>query len=127
MLDINTTVPSIAKRNCNGANCKFTASLEMRNSSNVTFVIFSDNIELKKGSRIYVTGMYALGITSQSGNISIQTDINMTCNKESSDTTCLGGSTQSPKPTQIKSFQIFKGQGITFHSSFFFPSFCHRL
>ena len=73
MLEINTTAPSILRRNCYGANCNFTASLEMKNSSVVAFVRFSGNIELKKGSRINVTGKYALSITSQNGNIVIQT------------------------------------------------------
>ncbi|KAK2548050.1 Adhesion G protein-coupled receptor L1 [Acropora cervicornis] len=95
VLEINTTVPSIVKKNCSSANCNFSASLEMRNSSNVAFVIFSGNIELKKGSTIYVTGKYALSITSRNGNITIQTDINMTCNREIFNTTCLGGYTQS--------------------------------
>ena len=110
MLDIDTTVPSIVKRNCNSTNCKFTASLEMRKSSNVTFVTFSGNIELRKGSRIDVTGKYALSIRSQNGNITIQTDINMTCKKEILDATCLGGFTQ----TLDRSGEIYKGEGIKF-------------
>ena len=126
MLEINTTLPSIVKRNCNSANCNFTASLEMRNPSHVAFVTFSGNIELKKGSIINVTGKYALSITSQSGDIMIQTDINMTCNKEIFNTTCLGGFTQSLEKTE----SIHRGEGIKFHSFFyfifFFASICYN-
>ena len=118
MLEINTTVPSIVKRNYNSTNCNFTASLEMRNSSHVAFVTFSGNIELKKGSIISVTGKYALSITSQSGNIIIQTDINMTCNKEIFSTTCLGGFTQSQNEIIVK--KIYQGEGIKFHFFFLF-------
>ena len=117
MLEINTTVPSIVKKNCSSANCNFSASLEMRNSSNVAFVIFSGNIELKKGSTIYVTGKYALSITSRNGNITIQTDINMTCNREIFNTTCLGGYTQS---NAIQN--IYQGEGMKSHSFFSFLS-----
>ena len=115
MLEINTTVPSIVRRNCYSANCNFTASLEMKNSSVVAFVTFSGNIELKKGSRIIVTGKYALSIKSQNSNISIQTDINMTCNEENLHPTCLGGFTQSLNETR----SIYRGEGI----NFFFFSF----
>ena len=120
MLEINTTVPSIVKRNCNGTNCNFTASLEMRHSSHVAFITFSGDIELKKGSRIDVTGEYALSITSQNGNIMIQTDINMTCNEENLHSTCLGGFTQS----QTEESGIYKGEGIIFFV-FFLQSSLH--
>lgn len=106
-LEINTTAPSIVRRNQNSANRIFTASLEMKNFSQVAFVTFSGNIEFKKGSRIDVTGKYALSIKSENGNISIQTDINMTCNEENLHSTCLGGFTQSQTKTQ----GIYKGLG----------------
>ena len=114
MLEINTTVPSVVRRNHNSANSIFTASLEMKNFSQVAFVTFSGDIELKKGSRIHVTGKYALSIKSQNGNIIIQTDINMTCNEENLHPTCLGGFTQS----QTKTKGIYKGEGIIFFFSF---------
>lgn len=107
VLVINTTAPSIVKRNYGGITYNFKASLEMRHSSRVAFVTFSGKIELKKGSRINVTGKYALSITSQNGNIIIQTDINMTCNKEICKTTCLGGFTQS----HPKTLHVYRGLG----------------
>ncbi|XP_067045170.1 uncharacterized protein [Acropora muricata] len=79
----------------------------MKNFSQVAFVTFSGNIELKKGSRINVTGKYALSINSENGNIVIQTDINMTCNEENIHSTCLGGFTQSLNETR----SIYKGLG----------------
>jgi len=115
MLEINTTIPSIVRGNCYGANCNFTASLEMKNFSQVALVTFSGNIELKKGSIIIVTGKYALRIKSENGNISIQTDIEMTCNEENLHPTCLGGFTQS----QTKTKGIYKGEGIIFFFSFY--------
>ena len=123
MLEINTTVPSIVRRNHNSTNRIFTASLEMKNFSQVAFVAFSGNIELKKRSIIIVTGKYALSIKSENGNISIQTDINMTCNEESLHSTCLGGFTQSQKETN----GIYKGEGVIFFSflfTIFFASIC---
>jgi len=107
MLEINTTVPSIVRRNHNSTNRIFTASLEMKSFSQVAFVTFSGNIELKEGSRIIVTGKYALSIKSENGNISIQTDINMTCNEENLHSTCLGGFTHSQTETE----GIYKGLG----------------
>ena len=116
MLEINTTVPSIVKRKYNSINSNFNASLEIRNSSQVAFITFSGDIELKKGSIINVTGEYALSITSQNGSIIVQTDINMTCNKEIFNTTCLGGFTQS----QDEINGIYEGEGIKFHFFFSF-------
>ena len=49
----------------------------------------------RSGSTVKVFGKYALSITSQYGNILIQTDINMTCGEKVFNTTCLGGFTQS--------------------------------
>ena len=121
ILEINTTVPSVVKRNCSSTSCNFNASLETRHSSHVAFVTFCGNVELKKGSRIDVTGKYALSITSQNGHIIIQTDINMTCNEEILNITCLGGFTQSQAPIQRKSQTIYKGEDVTLH--FFFRSF----
>ena len=116
MLEINTTVPSIVKRKYNRINSNFNASLEMRNSSHIAFITFSGDIELKKGSRINVTGKYALSITSQNGNIMIQTDISMTCNKDIFNTTCLGGFTQSLESTK----NIYKGECIEVNFFLFF-------
>ena len=120
MLEINTTVPSIVRRNHNSTNRIFTASLEMKNFSQVAFVAFSGNIELKKRSIIIVTGKYALSIKSENGNISIQTDINMTCNEENLHSTCLGGFTQSQNETR----GIYKGEGVIFFL-FFLQSSLH--
>ena len=95
----------------------------MKNFSQVAFVTFSGNIELKKGSRINLTGKYALSIKSENGNISIQTDINMTCNEENLHPTCLGGFTQSLSETR----NIYRGEGINFFSfllTVFFASIC---
>lgn len=96
------------KRNSNSYN--FNASHETRHSIKVAFVTFRGNVEFKKGSRINVTGKYALSITSQYGHIMIRTDINMTCNKKIFDTTCLGGFTQSSKAnTTTLGHKIYKG------------------
>ena len=119
MLDINTTVPSMVKRNFTA--CSFNASHKTIQSKKVAYVTFRDNVELKNGSRVMVTGKYALSITSQNGSIIIQTDINMTCNRVVFNTTCLGGFTQSSQPTQIgKDPKIYKGEVITYN---FFPFF----
>ncbi|XP_044175499.1 uncharacterized protein LOC114965160 [Acropora millepora] len=118
-LQINTTAPSIEIRNC--GSCNFSASYETRNSSCVANVIFSGDIELKKGSSINVTGKCALSMTSQNGNIIIKSDINMTCDEKVFNTTCLGGFTQSSQPKPVgkissqkdlyKAIQIVKCQG----------------
>ena len=97
----------------------------MKNYSQVAFVTFSGNIELKKGSRIYVTGEYALSIKSENGNISIQTDINMTCNEDILEYTYLGGFTQSRWSYR----GIYIGEVIKFNFFFFsrsslFASIC---
>ena len=95
-LEINTTVPSVVKSPCSV--CSFNASHQNRNSSHgdhlVAVIEFSGDIEFRSGSTVKVFGKYALSITSQYGNILIQTDINMTCGEKVFNATCLGGFTQ---------------------------------
>ena len=97
VLEINTTAPSIVNTSC--AACVFNASLQNRSSSHgdhlVASITFSGDIEFKSGSTVKVFGKYALSLTSQNGNILIETDINMTCGEDVLNTTCLGGFTQS--------------------------------
>ena len=75
---------------------------------------FSGDIEFRSGSTVKVFGKYALSITSQNGNIIIQTDINMTCEEEVFDTTCLGGFTQSTAEQSVgfaeKKKNLYKGE-----------------
>ena len=103
VFEINTTAPSIVKVGC--TNCSYTASHQNRSSSHgdhlVADITFTENIEFRSGSIVKVSGKYALSITSQSGNILIHTDINMTCTETVSSTTCLGGYTQSSTPKQV--------------------------
>ena len=134
MLEINTTGPFMVKRNC----CSFNASHKTRHSIKVAYVTFRGNVEFKKGSRINVTGKYALSITSQNGNIIVQTDINMTCNREDFNSTCLGGFTSQATTIRAEDndYTIYKGELITFHFFlsffslffyFFFASTCFSL
>ena len=119
MLEINTTVPLMIKRNC----CSFNAShKKTRHFIKVAYVTFRGNVEFKSGSRINVTGKYALSITSQNGNITIQTDINMICNREDFNSTCLGGFTSQATIIRAggKSYNIYNGEAITFHFFHFF-------
>ena len=121
MLEINTTVPFMEKRNFSG--CSFNASHMTRHSIKVAYVTFRGDVKLKKGSRIIVTGKYALSITSQNGSIFIETDINMTCNREDFGTTCLGGFTQSSNATITRGrtkYKLYKGEVIIFHFFLFF-------
>ena len=98
-LKINTTAPSIVKKNC--SSCNYNASHENRSSSSrhvehlAAVIRFSGNIEFRNGSTVQVFGKYGLSITSQNGHILIETDINMTCTEMVLDETCLGGFTQS--------------------------------
>ena len=57
-----------------------------------------------------VLGKYALSLGSKNGNISICTDVNMTCVEEVFDTTCLGGFTQnSTAKDDAESNPYYKG------------------
>ena len=47
------------------------------------------------GSTVKVLGKYALSLENKNGNISIHTDVSMTCGEGVFDTTCLGGFTQN--------------------------------
>ncbi|KAL9976396.1 hypothetical protein ACROYT_G013694 [Oculina patagonica] len=100
VLQINTTVPFI---NC--TSCSYSSSVQTRRSLYgshlVANITFSGNIEFRSGSIVEVFGKYALSITSLNGNISIQTDVNMTCGKTVLNTTCLGGFTQSSSPVMV--------------------------
>ena len=107
--------------NTSCASYAFNASLQNRSSSHgdhlAASITFSGDIEFRSGSTVKVFGKYALSLTSQNGNILIETDINMTCGEEVLNTTCLGGFTQSSSPQlvglpgQVKS-KLFKGQKI---------------
>ena len=85
--------------------CTFNASLHIRSSSHgdhlVASITFSGDIKFRSGSIVKVFGKYALSLTSQNGNIWIETDINMTCGEEVLNTTCLGGFTQSSSPQSV--------------------------
>ena len=98
-MEINTTAPSIVKKNC--SSCNYNALHENRSSSSshgehlAAMIRFSGNIEFRNGSTVQVFGKHGLSITSQNGHILIETDIDMTCTKKVLDETCLGGFTQS--------------------------------
>ena len=116
VLEINTTAPSVVNTSC--AACTFNASLQYRSSSHgdhlVASITFSSDIKFRSGSTVKVFGKYALSLTSQNGNIWIETDINMTCGEEVLDTTCLGGFTQSSSPQSVglHGETVFKGEKI---------------
>ena len=105
VLEINTTVPSIVKKNCPGCPNAYSTSLRGRSSSHgdhlVAEITFSDNIEFRSGSTVKVSGKYALSIASQNGHILIHTDVNMTCGEKVLNTTCLGGFTQSSQAEAV--------------------------
>ena len=106
--------------NASCAACAFNASLQNRSSSHgdhlVASITFSGDIEFRSGSTVKVFGKYALSLTSQNGNILIQTDISMTCGEEVLDTTCLGGFTQSSSAQLVgldgKEKLLFKGEKV---------------
>ena len=116
VLDINTTAPSIR---CSSS-CNYTSSLQNRSSPHGSHLFahieFSGNIEFRSGSTVKVFGKYALSITSQNGNISIHTDVNMTCVEKVFDTTCLGGFTQKSTKTEVgigRQFtNVYNGESI---------------
>ena len=126
VLEINTTAPSIVKKNC--SSCNYNASHEKRSSSSshgehlAAVIRFSGNIEFRNGSTVQVFGKYGLSITSQNGHILIETDINMTCKEKVLDETCLGGFTQSSvepledanNPLKL----VYKGKRRCFHLPF---------
>lgn len=100
-IEINTTAPSI---NCSsGAN--YNSTLQERSSPHgshlVAHIEFSGNIEFWSGSTVQVFGKYALSLKSQNGNISMHTDVNMTCGEKMFDTTCLGGFTQNSTEEEV--------------------------
>ena len=104
------------------AACTFNESLQNRSSSYgdhlVASITFSGDIKFRSGSIVKVFGKYALSLTSQNGNIWIETDINMTCGEEVLDTTCLGGFTQSSSPQLVKpnapngNKKLFEGEKV---------------
>ena len=122
VLKINTTAPSIVKKNC--FFCNYNASHEKRSSSHgghlAAVFRFSGNIEFRNGSTVQVFGKYGLSITSQNGHILIETDINMTCTEEVLDETCLGGFTQSSvQPlTDRNNKLLYKGNRSCFYLPF---------
>lgn len=95
LLSINTTAPSIDS----SSNSNYKSTLQNRSSPHgshlFAHVVLSGNIEFRNGSTVKVLGKYALRLESKNGNISIHTDVNMTCGEEVFDTTCLGGFTQN--------------------------------
>ncbi|XP_022777979.1 uncharacterized protein LOC111319483, partial [Stylophora pistillata] len=101
-IEINTTAPSI---NCS-SNANYNSTLQNRSSTahgshRFAHIEFGGNIEFRNGSTVKVFGKYALSITSQNGNISIHTDVNMTCGEKVFDTTCLGGFTQNSTGEEV--------------------------
>ena len=124
VLEINTTAPSIVKKNC--SSCNYNASHENRSSSSLhgehlaAVIRFSGNIEFRNGSTVQVSGKYGLSITSQNGHILIETDINMTCTEKVLNETCLGGFTQSSvEPLKDRDDKLlYKGNS----SCFYLPS-----
>ncbi|KAJ7382454.1 hypothetical protein OS493_034891 [Desmophyllum pertusum] len=113
ILKINTSAPSI---DC-VPSCSYNLKLQNRSSQHgshlVANIAFSGNIEFRSGSTVKVFGKYALSITSQNGNITIQTDVTMTCGEDLLDTTCLGGFTQnSTEVTDLNSLiNVYQGLG----------------
>ncbi|KAJ7381530.1 hypothetical protein OS493_001679, partial [Desmophyllum pertusum] len=81
-LEINTSALSV---DC-GASCSYNLTLQNRSSHHgshlVANIAFSGNIEFRSVSTVKVFGKHALSITSQTGNIKIQTDVNMTCGED---------------------------------------------
>ena len=100
--------------------------MKTRNSSFGDYIVasttFSDDIELRNGSAVRVYGKYALSVTSQNGHILIQTDIDMTCDRDVLNTTCLGGFTQTSKADKVKepnkpNLNLYRGKDILVTSS----------
>ena len=98
--------------------------MKTRNSSFGHYIVasttFSDDIELRNGSAVRVYGKYALSVTSQNGHILIQTDIDMTCDRDVLDTTCLGGFTQTSKADKTVDLDVsslYRGKDILVTSS----------
>ena len=124
VLEINTTAPSIVNNNC--PSCNYNASHENRSSSSshrehlAAVIRFSGNIEFRNGSKVQVFGKYGLSITSQNGDILIETDIDMTCTEMVLDETCLGGFTQSSvEPFKDRHNKlIYKGNRNCFYLPF---------
>ena len=122
VLEINTSVPSIVKKNCPGCPNIYSPSLRVRSSSHgdhfVVEITFNGSIEFRSGSTVKVSGKYALSMSSQNGHILIHTDINMTCGEKVVDTTCLGGFTQSSQAEIVGSpgtyRDLYKGEIIFF-------------
>ena len=119
-LKINTSAPSIVKKNC--PSCNYSASHEKRSSSSshgehlAAVIRFSGNIEFRNGSTVRVVGKYGLSITSQNGHILIETDIDMTCTKMVPNETCLGGFTQSSVAVKSRYNKlVYKGKRRCFH------------
>ena len=94
-LSINTTAPSINS----SSSSNYTSTLQNRSSPHgshhFAHIVFNGNVEFEGGSTVKVLGKYALSLESKNGNISIHTDVNMTCGEEVFDTTCLGGFAQN--------------------------------
>ena len=118
-LKINTTAPSIVKKNC--FSCSYNASHENRSSSSshgehlAAVIRFSGNIAFRNGSTVQVFGKYGLSITSQNGHILIETDINMMCTAMVLNETCLGGFTQSSVGLKDSDdLLLYKGKRIRF-------------
>ena len=127
ILEINTTAPSVEKIGC--TSCSLTASLGNRSSAHgehqVANITFDGDITFKSGSTVKVSGKNALSLTSQNGNILIETDINMTCDKKVFNTTCLGGFTQSSPPIEVgrpkyNKILLYKGEETAFCIFFLF-------
>lgn len=104
-LSINTTAPSINS----SSSSNYTSTLQNRSSPHgshhFAHIVFNGNIEFKGGSTVKVLGKYALSLESKNGNISIRTDVNMTCGEEVFDT-CLGGFTHN---STAQENAIYKG------------------
>ena len=80
---------------------------------------FSGNIEFGNGSTVQVFGKYGLSITSQSGHILIEADIDMTCTKLVPNETCLGGFTQSSVAVLSgDNILLYNGKRRCFHLPF---------
>lgn len=105
LLSINTTAPSINGNSSSNYNLTLKNRSSPHGSHHFAHIVLSGNIEFMSGSTVKVLGKYALSLESKNGNISIHTDVNMTCGEEVFDTTCLGGFTQNSTAEN----QLYKG------------------
>ena len=77
----------------------------------VAHLVFEGNIIFEEGSHVVLTGAHALSIKSVTGDITVNTTINVTCTAAGANETCLGGYTVSETSVQNKIYlqSIYRG------------------